>query len=506
MPGSVPIPSSASAKGSFGGLIGGLAPDPPVGLPLGSPSGLNARIPAAASASDAFDTVLSGVLQPEGRADVRPPAGTRAVVLAPTCGTPRPVNDAVAPLADPKAPSKPSGDPIGDPVGGPSGGPSGAPPASDAPSAVSSLGPSVGTDLVPPARGLKGGQSPDAGKALKGKPGPHAGLSADQDVVRPKQPADGQAVDQNVPAVLPPVSTPLPINAQRPAGVGQPAWPSRPPAVPHAGERAIPKTVDQPVFGQPPLRDGQPAQSVAPVSAAAANVPPEKLAPSITDPSIAGVLTPPPAVSQLLPMQKTEMASQVQSGGEQSVAPADQIVPALIGVMKSTDGAASVTVRLNPVELGHVEIRIDHTSEGSAHVAIMVERPETLRLLLRDQPNLQRALDQAGVPSEGRSLSFQATPPEPALARAFTTDGMTAGPGGSETGGSGFGGSGFGGSGLGESGLGGSGPGGSEPEGSRQGQRGDPDGDQRRDGGTEAGLDHERARMRWFRTGLDITA
>ena len=41
-----------------------------------------------------------------------------------------------------------------------------------------------------------------------------------------------------------------------------------------------------------------------------------------------------------------------------------------------------------------------------------MQRPETLALLLRDQPQLQQALDQAGVPSDGRHLVLQLDTPD----------------------------------------------------------------------------------------------
>jgi flagellar hook-length control protein FliK len=63
-------------------------------------------------------------------------------------------------------------------------------------------------------------------------------------------------------------------------------------------------------------------------------------------------------------------------------------------------------MRLDPPELGHVQIRIDRPLDAPARVEITVERTETLTLLLRDQPQLQRALDQAGVPPDGRSVTF----------------------------------------------------------------------------------------------------
>jgi hypothetical protein len=70
------------------------------------------------------------------------------------------------------------------------------------------------------------------------------------------------------------------------------------------------------------------------------------------------------------------------------------------------DGAPRLTMRLAPPELGHVQIRIDRATDMPARVEITVEKAETLTLLLRDQSQLQRALDQAGVPPEGRTVTF----------------------------------------------------------------------------------------------------
>jgi hypothetical protein len=39
-------------------------------------------------------------------------------------------------------------------------------------------------------------------------------------------------------------------------------------------------------------------------------------------------------------------------------------------------------------------------------VTVTAERSQTLDLLVRDQTRLSRALDQAGVPAEGRSVTF----------------------------------------------------------------------------------------------------
>ena len=91
----------------------------------------------------------------------------------------------------------------------------------------------------------------------------------------------------------------------------------------------------------------------------------------------------------------------------------EQIAPAMVVMGQAHDGAHRMTLRLNPIELGLVEIRIDRPADAPARVQILVERPETLTLLLRDQTQLERALDQAGLPPDGRSLSIQVGPVAP---------------------------------------------------------------------------------------------
>ena len=93
-----------------------------------------------------------------------------------------------------------------------------------------------------------------------------------------------------------------------------------------------------------------------------------------------------------------------------ATAPAAQIAPTLISVAQSASGTQRLTIRLDPPELGTVQIRVEHPADAPMQVEISVQRPETLTLLTRDQPHLQHALDQAGVPAEGRTLSFQLDP------------------------------------------------------------------------------------------------
>lgn len=96
-----------------------------------------------------------------------------------------------------------------------------------------------------------------------------------------------------------------------------------------------------------------------------------------------------------------------------ALSPAAQIAPAIVSLATTSSGTQQLTVRLDPEELGRVEIRIEQPKDGAAQVTIIADRPETLNLLLRDQPQLQHALDQAGIPAEGRAVTFHVASADP---------------------------------------------------------------------------------------------
>jgi len=149
-----------------------------------------------------------------------------------------------------------------------------------------------------------------------------------------------------------------------------------------------------------PATAATPAPSAADVTAqplmpSAADIAALPLAPSTAaTPSFAAAPLPVPAPAGSL-MTPAAHAS-----------PASQVGPALLSLATSTAGTQRLTLRLEPADLGIVQVRIDRPIQAPAHVDISVSRPETLTLMLRDQTQLQHALDQAGVPAEGRTLSF----------------------------------------------------------------------------------------------------
>lgn len=128
-----------------------------------------------------------------------------------------------------------------------------------------------------------------------------------------------------------------------------------------------------------------------------------------------------PAASTLaLRFEPTPSAATTRApatGEPEPASAAGQVGPVLasFAVSAAHPGAPqNMVIRLDPAELGRVQVRIERSAEGPARVELVVERADTLLLLLRDQPQLQRALDLAGVPSADRTLQFHLAPPDTA--------------------------------------------------------------------------------------------
>jgi flagellar hook-length control protein FliK len=74
--------------------------------------------------------------------------------------------------------------------------------------------------------------------------------------------------------------------------------------------------------------------------------------------------------------------------------------------VKAAGGTKSFEIRLDPAELGRVEVKLDIGSDGKADATITVHRPETLALMLSDSQNLERSLRDAGLDVSNSSLNF----------------------------------------------------------------------------------------------------
>ena len=70
------------------------------------------------------------------------------------------------------------------------------------------------------------------------------------------------------------------------------------------------------------------------------------------------------------------------------------------------DGHSRFQVRLDPAELGRIDVKLDIDANGQVHARLTVERAETLDLMQRDQRGLEKALQQAGLDSAKTNLEF----------------------------------------------------------------------------------------------------
>jgi len=69
-------------------------------------------------------------------------------------------------------------------------------------------------------------------------------------------------------------------------------------------------------------------------------------------------------------------------------------------------GTSRFTIRLDPPELGRVDVRMHVDAQGTLNARLTVDRAETLDLFQRDQRSLERALAQAGLDAGKTNLEF----------------------------------------------------------------------------------------------------
>ena len=73
---------------------------------------------------------------------------------------------------------------------------------------------------------------------------------------------------------------------------------------------------------------------------------------------------------------------------------------------QATAGKRQFEIRLDPPELGRVEVKMNIDNNGNTTTRLVVDRPETLDLLKRDSSQLERALQDAGLKTSDNGLEF----------------------------------------------------------------------------------------------------
>ena len=237
----------------------------------------------------------------------------------------------------------------------------------------------------------------DAAQAEAPKP---AARSAHADVKTPSEAPD-------TPAAAAPPKEPTKPTAPQPIADGEPETPVQQAASPVPPEEPAhkPHATHAPNPGEPagtPPAHAMNERSVA-FAAAAGNA---NATPATSDAAtanagvqpIAGTPAPQP-LTPAAPLQNTQIAAAY-------TAPVAIAGVAVEIIARARDGQNRFEIRLDPPELGRVDVHLRVDRDGNVTSRLIVERSETLDLLRRDAPQLERALHNAGLKTGEHALEF----------------------------------------------------------------------------------------------------
>jgi flagellar hook-length control protein FliK len=108
-----------------------------------------------------------------------------------------------------------------------------------------------------------------------------------------------------------------------------------------------------------------------------------------------------PAAAATTPAAATQLTA---TAAESAPVPVSGLAMEIAASARS--GKTRFEIRLDPAELGRIDVRIDIDRHGQMTSHLTVERPETLSMLRQDANQLQRALDNAGLSTGNGGLQF----------------------------------------------------------------------------------------------------
>ena len=138
---------------------------------------------------------------------------------------------------------------------------------------------------------------------------------------------------------------------------------------------------------------------------------PAKAGVNPVDPSAPAKPVDAPQTLQTLPQMTAPTVGAIQSPSVQKdMTPVAAAVPidgiAVEIAAKASDGINTFTIRLDPPELGRIHVRLEVDRNGELTSRVMADRQDTLDLLRRDAPQLERALNDAGLRTSNNGLQF----------------------------------------------------------------------------------------------------
>jgi flagellar hook-length control protein FliK len=123
------------------------------------------------------------------------------------------------------------------------------------------------------------------------------------------------------------------------------------------------------------------------------------------------------AAAPILPQHAHSATSVDHARATAPAAPAEPMIEARAGHLgqslgveiarKVELGEETLRIRLNPIELGRIEVTLAFDDKGSLQATVRTESAQAMDLLRQDAPDLARTLDQAGVRTDAQSFRFE---------------------------------------------------------------------------------------------------
>ena len=99
-------------------------------------------------------------------------------------------------------------------------------------------------------------------------------------------------------------------------------------------------------------------------------------------------------------------ANPASTGSAANAAPVPIAGLAVAIAARAQSGSNQFDIRLDPPELGRIDVRLDVDRDGQVTTHMTADRADTLELLQNQQPQLQQALEQAGLKTADNGLQF----------------------------------------------------------------------------------------------------
>jgi flagellar hook-length control protein FliK len=102
----------------------------------------------------------------------------------------------------------------------------------------------------------------------------------------------------------------------------------------------------------------------------------------------------------------SSVAGSTTAGGASTADPVSVAGLAVAIAARAQSGSNQFDISLDPPELGRIDVRLDVDSTGQVTTQLTADRADTLQLLQSQQPQIEQALQDAGLKTADNGLQF----------------------------------------------------------------------------------------------------